>query len=433
MRANSEIILSGKKTLKKLKAQDRALYKIGKKIEILDRLKWPISVKKKFLKNWRNKTPALPRVTYPDYRLDSEKNDLKEIMAACKGKDPLARMISRAAGSYLTALRMLENTGKKRFLTLSTRLYGVPKEPFEYGGSITTLRAAQHILKESQKFNIGNIIPEETICIMPDYVANRIAKTAKRVFGHDEIEVIVDPKLTSKASASSKRIRVRGSTCFASQDIDQLIHHELLVHSLTLSNGRAQPLKTLGLNSPRITCSQEGLAVFAEFITNSIDIARLRRISARVRAVQMGIDGADFIDVFKFFLDQGQSQAESYYSTVRIFRGGKITGGIVFTKDVAYLKGFIEVHRFFLESLQNEDYLFPLYFFAGRMCTEDVTDLKPYFEAGLLKLPVHLPEWVKNRSTLLAFLLSSSVMNSLGLSNTGKKRRKSSAKLLSRK
>ena len=59
-------------------------------------------------------------------------------------------------------------------------------------------------------------------------------------------------------------------------------------------------LNCLGLGAPRTTRNQEGIAVLAELITNSIDISRLRLIALRVMAVQGALDGADFIDIFRF-------------------------------------------------------------------------------------------------------------------------------------
>ena len=61
-------------------------------------------------------------------------------------------------------------------------------------------------------------------------------------------------------------------------------------------------MKILGSNFGSITKTQEGLAVFSELITGSIDVDRMRRISDRVVAIQMSIDGADFIEVFRYFL-----------------------------------------------------------------------------------------------------------------------------------
>ncbi len=404
-----------KELSKELRALDRRLYKLGRQVEILERLKWPVAVKKRFLKDWRKGRAHLPRVIQPRYKLSKEKDAFREIVTACKGKDPLSRILKETARSYLDSLRMLEGIEKKRFLEYSAKIYGLPKDHFEVT-SRSIYRTASQLLHNTRKFNLHEIMPPESYCIRPEHVASKISRVARKKFGEDQIEVKVDRRLPAKASAGPSRIRVRAETCFASHDIDQLIEHELLVHTLTLQNGRRQKLKTLGLSSPRISTAQEGLAVFAEFITNSMDVTRLLRISARVKAIQMGIDGADFIDVFEFFLAQGQSEEEAYYSSMRVFRGGKVSGGVVFTKDLIYFKGFVEVHHFFLQSLRDENFLFPHYFFAGRMCTEDVPKLAPYFESGLLKSPKFEPDWVRNRSTLLAFLLSSSLMNSLGMS-----------------
>ena len=46
----------------------------------------------------------------------------------------------------------------------------------------------------------------------------------------------------------------------------------------------------MSLGSPRTTKTQEGLATFAELITSSIDLARLRRIALRIPAVHMGLE-----------------------------------------------------------------------------------------------------------------------------------------------
>jgi hypothetical protein len=87
------------------------------------------------------------------------------------------------------------------------------------------------------------------------------------------------------------------------------------VHSLTALNGREQPnLKSLALNSPRNTATQEGLATFAELMSGSIDIERMKRISLRIVAIHKAMHGADFIDVFRFFLDAGQSDTDSFTS-----------------------------------------------------------------------------------------------------------------------
>lgn len=419
------------KTLTKdLKKLDDSLFAVGTKIEILDKLRWPLSVRNNFLSDWSKGKAKLPKIKYPKYSLKEQRRVLINISKACKNTGPISQVLKETAESFHDSLLMIEAIGTKKFGELSLKLYGSPSDTFE-DSKITTHRAAQQIIKRVGKFNLENIIPQEEYCIMPEYVAEQISKRVKQNLKGANIEVKVDPTLISKASAGPNRIRVRGGTCFAEYDINQLIEHELFVHTLTLQNGRQQVFKTLGITSPRTACSQEGLAAFAEFITNSMDIIRLKRISCRAHAIQMGLEGADFIEVFRFFLEQGQTELESFYSTARIFRGGNVRGGVIFTKDVVYLKGFIQVHRFFLRSLQSQNFLYPHYFFSGRMCTTDVEKLEPYFESGLLKMPAYEPDWIKNRATLLAYLLSSSVMSNLGLSKLHKPKPKSEVRTLS--
>lgn len=420
-----------KKLSKDFKKLDSALFAVGTKIEILDKLRWPLSIRNKFIRNWNKGQPQLPKIKYPKHSLKEKRKTLTSIVKACNNSDPLSQMLKETAESFHDSLLMIEAIGTKRFCELSLKLYGSPNDTFE-DSQITTHRAAQQIIRRVSKFNLENIIPQEEYCIMPEYVAEQIRKRVKQNLKDANIEVKVDPTLISKASAGPNRIRVRSGTCFSEQDINQLIEHELFVHTLTLQNGRAQVFKTLGISSPRTACAQEGLAAFAEFITNSMDIIRLKRISCRAHGIKMGLEGADFIEVFRFFLEQGgQTELESFYSTARIFRGGDVKGGIVFTKDVVYLKGFIQVHRFFLRALQGQNFLYPHYFFSGRMCTSDVEKLEPYFDSGLLKLPAYEPDWIKNRATLLAYLLSSSVMSNLGLNKVQKSKPKSEAKILS--
>jgi hypothetical protein len=143
-------------------------------------------------------------------------------------------------------------------------------------------------------------------------------------------------------------MRIRGSAVFSDLEFDQVCHHEAPVHMATALNGRRQAkLKSLGLGDPRNTRTQEGIAVFAELVTGSIDISRLCRLALRIQALKLGPDGGDFIDCFKFFLEGGQDQLEAFQSAQRIFRGGDVRGRIVFTKDSAYLKGVMETHVFF--------------------------------------------------------------------------------------
>jgi len=136
----------------------------------------------------------------------------------------------------------------------------------------------------------------------------------------DKVEVIIDPGQSSKAIAGSNRVRLRAVPLYSELDLNQLLEHEAHIHAATMHNDKRQPnFQALSLGAPRTTRTQEGIVVIAESVTLSLDIVRLRRIALRIKAIAMALDGADFIEVFKSFLEAEQTMEESYQSTVRCF------------------------------------------------------------------------------------------------------------------
>jgi uncharacterized protein (TIGR02421 family) len=230
------------------------------------------------------------------------------------------------------------------------------------------------------------------------------------------VTVELDPNLIAKAAAGPTRIRVRAGASFSEYDRHQLLEHEAFVHSLTALNGRAQPnLKSLALNSPRITATQEGLATFAELMSGAIDIGRMKRISLRIIAIDKALAGADFIDVFHFFLEAGQNDADSFTSAMRVFRGAPTTGGAAFTKDAVYLHGLLSVHTFFRWALKNQKLKLCRSLFAGKMTLHDVLALEPFFDSGYIAAPAYIPPWVQRANGLAGTLAFSLFANRIRL------------------
>ena len=232
-----------------------------------------------------------------------------------------------------------------------------------------------------------------------------MARPFAKDFHDPPLEVVVDESLSAKAAAGPDRIRLRAGTCFAPADIAQLTHHEAYVHSGTARNGRRQPrLSCLGLGAPRTTATQEGLATLAELITTAIDLNRLRRLALRIKGTAVALDGGDFLDVFRVFLESGQTPRESYFSTSRVFRGGDPRGGACFTKDTVYLRGLLSTHTYFLTVLHERRIESLTQIFAGRMTWADVGELAPFFESGVIEPPSIVPPWVTDRRRLAAWL-----------------------------
>lgn len=75
-----------------------------------------------------------------------------------------------------------------------------------------------------------------------------------------------------------------------------------------------------------------------------MELNRFQRLADRVFAIQMAIEGADFLQVYHYFLERTQgNEDQSFESARRVFRGDIITGGAPFTKDVVYLFGLLRV------------------------------------------------------------------------------------------
>ena len=141
----------------------------------------------------------------------------------------------------------------------------------------------------------------------------------------------------------------------------------------------------------------------------------MKRISLRIEAVAMALAGADFVEVFRYFIKAGQSAEESFSSSQRVFRGVPTTGGSAFTKDTVYLRGLIDVHTFFRRALQQDQLRQCRWLFAGKMTLSDVQHFAPLFEDGTLKPPHWLPGWVSRASGLAGMLAFSLFANRIRL------------------
>jgi uncharacterized protein (TIGR02421 family) len=396
---------------------DARLIEVVKPINVLKHLNWPDEIEEKFLGTWRAGLPALPKVELhvPDW--SQEVAAIDHLANQCEGDDDILRFLRRTAWSYAEAGRMLMAAGTAEFTERSIRLYGRPNDVYETQ-SFTGLEAAKFLLEKTDHLLSGSYVAPLTPEIPAMPFAERLQKAIDAYFLEDKVSVIVDEKLSSKAIAGTTRIRVRKSAMFSELDFDQLYQHEALIHTATAINGgRQSTLKCLALSAPRTTRTQEGLAVFAELATRSIDIARLRRLALRILAIKAVLDGADFIDCFKLFLSAGQDEREAYKSAQRIFRGGDVRGGIAFTKDSAYLKGVMETHVLMNLAIRDNKPMVIDQLFAGRMTMSDAIVFGPYFESGLLDRPRYVPPWARDTSRLAATLAYSSFMMNINLTS----------------
>ena len=344
----------------------------------------------------------MPEVEYPLF----DSSDIKKRLRLARkelGDLPQDKWLLKKSKDLEAGVNLISSCGTKEFFKHSSKIYGTPNKKLRDGKTTPMGLARQFAQIMDAQSTLKNQISSKDV-IPIEEIRDRIEFKVKTVFGRDSPKVLISDRISAKATASSKKIKLRKGASFTEKDIDQLVNHEAMVHVATTLNGRHQKdMKILGGNYGSVTKTQEGLAVFSEFITGCIDVRRMRRIMNRVEAIQMAIDGADFIQVYRFFLERSRLKTEAFENARRIFRGGVMTGGAPFTKDIVYLDGLVRIHNFIraVVSRGRNDVLELL--FAGKMELDDMPIILEMKKEGMVKTPRYLPAWVLDKNYLVSY------------------------------
>ncbi|QSX78785.1 tyrosine/phenylalanine carboxypeptidase domain-containing protein [Agrilutibacter solisilvae] len=237
---------------------DRALGGVGRKIRVLNAIAWPVELEERFLQGWRAGNPALPQPATMPVPLDAEIATLDTLMRGLDRGHPIGNWLYKSAWSYRVAARMLGQIGQPGFTRCSVLLYGRPDTQYR-NQVVNNADAARQMLAITDDLIDRELLTPVPCDIPADVFAQRLREKIAPFFVHDEVEVVLDPSLASKATASSSRVRIRATAMFSEEDLEQLTQHEAYIHTATLLNGKHQPhLRTLGLGAPRTTRTQEG-------------------------------------------------------------------------------------------------------------------------------------------------------------------------------
>lgn len=389
------------------KAAAAALDKAAGDMRVLSSLKWDKSMRGRFLDHGILPTPEYSSI---------DTSDAREAIAFARqkidGDHVVMEWLERLCTTLDTTANLIDTRGSAEFFQHSADLYGRPTH-LMLDRKTRVLDLAKHMDATLDGIDFDQLVVEgfEQKLDAKGFAAALEGKLA-HYFGDDAPAVLVSDDVSSKAAASSKRIRVRSDAEFTDRDVDQLLHHEALVHSATGLNGKLQTnFPILGRGHPGTTEIQEGLAVFAEVITGTMDPRRFRRLSGRVLAIQMAIEGADFKEVFDFFNARIDDPEQAYENTRRVFRGGVISGGAPFTKDMVYLNGLLRVHNFIrtVVKLRRSDLIRVL--FVGKLDIEDMPALAQLASQDRIQPPKFMPPWASDLRFLVSYMAYSSFLN----------------------
>ena len=154
-----------------------------------------------------------------------------------------------------------------------------------------------------------------------------------------------DLKYSTKISAaamvtnSTQTLVLKKNHLFSANQLKVLANHEIGVHLVTTFNGLAQPLKIFHNGFPKNLETQEGMAVFSEYMSGCLTLYRLKELSYRVLATDSLRKGLDFCGTFDLLHNQYKlNREEAYTISLRAHRGGG------FTKDYLYLTGLKKIY-----------------------------------------------------------------------------------------
>jgi uncharacterized protein (TIGR02421 family) len=395
-----------------------------KPIRILDHIKWDGGIQEDFFRNGARQLPKIDRSYYQNRPLGFDPGDKRQefhqieldISRELGQYNPLGAIMRRMCREYIQVVRMLEARGTPDFAELSQELYGSAGDAFHEGGP--TLADLGQLLADA----ISNIDQSELLKAPPKNIAAEDAvKILQQRINHsfreaeNTVRVKISDGIEADAAAGADYIKLRRDACFNERDLRLLEVHEGWVHLGTTFNGGSQPVCTfLSKGPPSSTITQEGLAVLVEIITFTSYPSRLKRLANRIRAVQLAEQGGNFLDVYRFYLDQNIGEQESFANASRIFRGS-LPDGQPFTKDLSYNRGFIMIYNYVrLAVRKGMLHRIPM-LFCGKTTLEDVRTLAQFVDEGIVAPPRFLPPPFADLNGLTAWMCYSNFFNKLDL------------------
>jgi uncharacterized protein (TIGR02421 family) len=385
-----------------------------RKAKLLPVLSWQPQVMQEFFKKGESELPK------PSYLVDKKMLDevtaaLDTIKPKLKGEHPVLQWLEKTRASILQGIQLVREIEKPTFYELSTQIYGNSGSAL-FNGKSTYIELARALASRMTVCNLDDLKESVSRFSASEFQAKIEKRVAKR---NPPLDVRVEPtdQIVAKVVAGMNRVRIRADAKFSELELQSLWFHEIESHCLTAQNGLGQrSCDFLAAGGPRTTMTQEGLAVFHEVYGHSMSQNRFLTLCTRIEASKKVEDGADFLEVYRWFKSMTTNEVEAFYQTQRLFRGAPLTGKYPFTKDVVYLGGLLNIYHFLRVATKSQNRLLVESLICGRIALEDVGVVAWLRKHDILSPPKFMPRWLENWQGLLSYFSLAGVLDSLDLS-----------------
>lgn len=409
----------------KLKALSERLVEVQKPVRLIDAIKWDAKILEDVRKSKFKELPKVDASYYekntfgyePAAKIAEFQGIIDEITQEIGSEDPLCKILIHSCREYQDLVGMLSARGKPEFYEYSKRLYGSPQDHF-FGSLSTVKDLGLHLYNILSVVQGRNESEEKKVEVDAKEAMRDLEERFGRYFTGQNVKVILENQMIADAAASAKMVKLRQAATFTKRDIDILEVHEGWVHMGTTINGLEQRVaKFLHKGPPRVTATQEGLAVLMEIFSFVTFPRRARKINDRVLAIAKAEEGADFLDVVEYFRTEGYEEEDCLIGAQRVFRGGDVRGKFPFTKDISYCKGFVENYNFIRACIQAGRPEIVPFLFVGKVHLTDVPVLYQKYKEGIIDAPKFLPPMFRDLDSLIVWMSFSNFLSAAGMAS----------------
>jgi uncharacterized protein (TIGR02421 family) len=393
-------------------------------IRILDAIKWDDDIERAFFNKGCQALPPVTRDYYlsrklpfePEVKLNEFQAIERDIRRLLGEFNAPGQIMARMCQEYREVVDLLTHRGTRAFAELSERLYGSSSDSF-HAGDPNLAELGHAISATLDNLSQDTVNGQEASFLDAQQTVETLSARLREYFQDPAaVRVRLSDGIVADAAAGCDYLKVRGDARFAPREVRLLEVHEGWVHLGTTLNGQNQPICTfLSKGPPSSTVTQEGLAVLTEILAFASHPARVRRLTNRIEGVAMAEAGANFLDVYRYFLDQGYEPRESYQHSMRIFRGSLPEGCGPFTKDLCYSKGFVLVFNFIRLAISHGLARRVPLLFCGKTTLADIKTLSQLVDEGLVVPPRFVPPQFADLHALSAWMCYANFLSRLSL------------------
>ncbi|WP_046756756.1 flavohemoglobin expression-modulating QEGLA motif protein [Kordia jejudonensis] len=312
---------------------DNNIDELVKKVELLSYVN-PINLEEEKQKFFQSKYLAEPNFKYPVMDFDRFQMHRELISQPIEHieNEFTRELYEDIIYAYSGLIQCIQTIGTKRkFYYNSLRSFGTPTEQ-----DVENAKFILHFEEEDEseaQFQ-PKYSPKETEALFRDY-------SAQYDFSY-HIKFSKDMSAIAMVLNNIKTLVINEKHTFSDNEIAVLTNHEIGVHMVTTMNGQLHPLKIFSNGFPNYEETQEGLAVFSEYMSNNLTVKRLKELAYRVIAVDSLAKGYSFSTTFRKFVNTYDLDKDTAFNiSVRAHRGGG------FTKDYLYLSGLKKIYNYY--------------------------------------------------------------------------------------